>query len=115
MEIVKCLLKNGSLFDEENKNGETPLYLATRVGKQKIADYLSETKNKAEDKLPREIYTSKDPCIICMKPRNQLYVLLPCGHTSLCDKCCIKVKLEPYAKCPTCRKPIKSYKKLFFQ
>ena len=115
MEIVKCLLKNGALFDEENKNGETPLYLATRVGKQKIADYLSETKNKAENEIPKETYTNKDPCIICMKPRNQLYVLWPCSHTSLCEKCCIKVKLEPYSKCPSCRKPIKSYKKLFFQ
>ena len=101
--------------EKENKNGETPLYLAIKKGKQNIADLLSETKNRTENEIPKETYTNKDPCIICMKPRNQLYVLWPCGHTSLCEKCCIKVKLEPYSKCPSCRKPIKSYKKLFFQ
>ena len=116
IEIVKYLIENGANIDEENKNGKTPLYLAIEFGKQNIVKYLTETKNKSEEKeIPRETYSNKDPCIICMKPRNQLYALMPCGHTSMCETCCIKVKIEPYSKCPSCRKPIKSYNKIFFQ
>ena len=116
IEIVKCLVENRANIDEENKHGKSPLYLAIEFGKQNIVKYLTETKNKSEEKeIPRETYSNKDPCIICMKPRNQLYALMPCGHTSMCETCCIKVKIEPYSKCPSCRKPIKSYNKIFFQ
>ena len=114
--IVKCLMKNGALIDEENENGETPLYFAFKNGKQDVINYLTEFKTKrAENEIPKENYSNKDPCIICFKPRNELYALVPCGHTSLCETCCIKVKLEPHSKCPSCRKAIKSYMKIFFQ
>ena len=114
--MFKNLVENRANIDEENKHGKTPLYLAIEFGKQNIVKYLTETKNKSEEKeIPRETYSNKDPCIICMKPRNQLYALMPCGHTSMCETCCIKVKIEPYSKCPSCRKPIKSYNKIFFQ
>ena len=99
-----------------NKDGQSPLYLAIKEKKQNIVDYLNETKNKQyENEIPKETYSNKDPCIICFKPRNELYALVPCGHTSLCETCCIKVKLEPHSKCPSCRKAIKSYMKIFFQ
>ena len=111
-EVVKYLVENGARIDVENENGETPLFLAIKYQRQTIVDYLTE---RAENEIPKETYTNKDPCVICMKPRNQLFVLLPCGHTSLCEPCCIKLKLEPYSKCPSCRKVIKSYQKIFFQ
>ena len=71
---------------------------------------------KAENEIPEETYSNKAPCIICLSPRNGLFVLMPCGHTSLCENCCIKICYEEnHSKCPSCRKPIKSYKKIFFQ
>ena len=51
---------------------------------------------------------NKYPCIICKRPRHKIYVLLPCGHTSLCESCCLW-----YSKCPSCRKPIKSWQEIF--
>ena len=112
VEVVKCLVENGALLDSENKNGETSLSLAIKNEKQPVVDYLTA---RAENEIPKETYSNKDPCVICWKPKNQLFVLLPCGHTSLCEPCCIKLKLEPYSKCPSCRKVIKSYQKIFFQ
>lgn len=56
------------------------------------------------------------PCIICWAPRNEHYVLLPCGHVSLCKSCTIKISGQgANSNCPSCRSPILDYKKLFFQ
>ena len=75
-----------------------------------------EKKREFENANPQEtIISSRAPCIICFQPRNALYVLNPCGHTSLCEFCAIKLTEERYAKCPTCRKPVRNYIKLFFQ
>ena len=115
LEVVKFLVENGAFIDVQDKDGETPLYIAIKNEHHDIANYLSEAKARVENEFPKKTYTNKDPCIICMKPRNQLYVLLPCGHTSLCEPCCIKLKCEPNSKCPSCRKVIKSYQKIFFQ
>ena len=116
LEVVKCLAENGAFIDE--KKLQWFYYLANKKEEnRKIANYLSENgvnERRAENEFQKETYSNKDPCIICLKPLNQLYVLLPCGHTSLCESCCIKVKLQRYSMCPSCRKPIKSYQKIFF-
>ena len=115
LEVVKFLVRNGAFIDVQDKDGETPLYIAIKKEYHDIANFLSEAKARVENESLKITYTNKDLCIICLKPRNHLYVLLPCGHTSLCETCCIKVKLQPNSKCPTCRKQIKSYQKIFIQ
>ena len=115
LEVVKFLVENGAFIDVQDKDGDTPLYIAIKKKHHDIANFLSEAKARVENESPKITYTNKDLCIICLKPRNHLYVLLPCGHTSLCETCCIKVKLQPNSKCPTCRKQIKSYQKIFIQ
>ena len=52
---------------------------------------------------------------IGLEPRNGFYALNPCGHVSLCEKCCIKITNDTTPKCPTCRKGIISYLKLYNQ
>ena len=83
--------------------------------------YSNQVKKRMAEKEPEVNISSKDPCIICLEPRDGLYVLWPCGHTSLCEPCCINIFTSSAVtylnkpKCPSCRKPITEYKQLFFQ
>ena len=109
LEIFKVLINSGAQFNIKNNDGKTPLDLATD---QKVKKYLLELQNKDSDK---ETISNKDPCVICMGPKNGFYALMPCAHASLCEYCCKKITKDKFGKCPTCRKPSKSYKKIFFQ
>ena len=114
-EIVKYLVENGARIDAKNSNDKSPIYLAAENGHFDIVELLNETKKrKAETEIPEENFSNKDPCMICLGPKNGLYVLLPCGHASLCELCCLKIMFQnDYSKCPSCRKPIQDYKKVF--
>ena len=98
-ELVEFMTEFGAKFDFNN-----------------VVDYLTKMKKRKAESEPGEIINSKDPCIMCFEPRNGWYVLMPCGHTSLCESCCIKITCkDDNSKCPTCRKPINSYNQIFFQ
>ena len=114
-EIVKNLIENGARIDGKDIEDKTPIYVAAKNANFGIVELLNETKKrKAETELPEETYSNKDPCMICLGPKNGLYVLLPCGHASLCELCCLKIMFQnDYSKCPSCRKPIQDYKKVF--
>ena len=58
-EVVKCLVENGALIDEQNKDGETPLYLAIEKENHDIANYLSEAKARVEDEFPKKPIQTK--------------------------------------------------------
>ena len=130
-EMVKLLIDHGAQVDAKNNENETPFDLACKemdhaeelIGKDdtlisnfmKISKYLLEKKRDSDDKMPQENASNKALCIICSYPRNGLFVLVPCGHMSLCEPCCFDLKKQKYSKCPSCRKPIKNYTKAFFQ
>ena len=109
LEIFKVLINSGAQFDIKNNDGKTPFDLAKHY---EVKAYLLELQNKDSDK---ETISNKDPCVICMGPKNGFYALMPCAHASLCEDCCKKITKDKFGKCPTCRKPSKSYKKIFFQ
>ena len=109
LEIFKVLINSGAQFDAKDNNRQTPFDLAKD---QEVKKYLLELQIKDSDK---ETVTNKDPCVICMGPKNGFYALMPCAHASLCEDCCKKITKDKFGKCPTCRKPSKSYKKIFFQ
>ena len=109
LEIFKVLINSGAQFDIKNNDGKTPFDLAKL---HEVKAYLLELQNKDSDK---ETISNKDPCVICMCPKNGFYALMPCAHASLCEDCCKKITKDKFGKCPTCRKPSKSYKKIFFQ
>ena len=115
LDIVKCLIEHGAAFDIRNSNGETAFDLANKLENKEIAKFFMQKKRDSENKDPAKTISDKALCIICFEPRNGLHVLLPCGHTSLCELCCFNLKNEMYSKCPTCRKPVKDYQKIFFQ
>ena len=118
LEVVKLLVKNGAKIDPKDADQRNPpLFFARQSNHQNVVDYLTELmKRKAENETPEEKYSNKDSCIICFEPRNGLFVLLPCGHTSLCEFCCIEIMHKDYfPKCPSCREAIKSYTKIYFQ
>ena len=115
LEIVKLLIQHSAQVDARCKQNQTPFDLADEKEHFEIAKYLLEKKKELQsNNLPNNI-SAKALCIICLTPRNGIYVLYPCGHTSLCEPCCYKLKKEKYSKCPSCRKPIKDYTKIFFQ
>ena len=115
LDLVKCLIEHGAAFDIRNSNGETAFDLANKLENKEIAKFFMQKKRDSENKDPAKTISDKALCIICFEPRNGLHVLLPCGHTSLCELCCFNLKNEMYSKCPTCREPVKDYQKIFFQ
>ena len=117
LNIVKCLVENGAKINPQNlDNNQTPCFIALKKDFKEVADYLTKIKKRKAEDQPREIFDSKDPCVLCFEPRNEFYVLLPCGHTSLCETCCMKITCkDDNSKCPSCRKPIKSYTRIFLQ
>ena len=117
IDYVKLLVEKGARIDILNNNNETPFIIANRENREEICLFLLEKKRETENRNPEERYSisNKAPCIICLQPRNGLYVLNPCGHTSLCEMCSYKITKERYPKCPYCRKPVRSYIKLYFQ
>ena len=116
LNIVKCLVENGAKIDPKNKDNQTPCFIALKNDFKEVSNYLTKIKKRKAEDQPREIFDSKDPCVLCFEPRNEFYVLLPCGHTSLCETCCMKITCkDDNSKCPSCRKPIKSYTRIFLQ
>ena len=118
LESVKCLIENGAKAEPKNNKGEIPHLLAARFDHTDVVDFLKKTKKrKAETDVPEESFSNKAPCVICSEPRHGFFVLLPCGHTSLCEACCINLtcKGNKNGLCPTCRKPVAAYNKIFFQ
>lgn len=114
-EIVKYLIEHGAPIDTKNNISETPFDKANRNGHIEIAKYLLEKKKESKGKNPEENLSSKALCIICLTPRNEIFVLSPCGHTTLCEPCCFSIKNQTDPKCPSCRKPIIDYMKIFYQ
>ena len=136
LDKLKALIANGAQIEKKDKNGYTPLQYAVKFGKLKIVkvlvdvdakfntkDILSAHENghhdiveylteKQSEKTLKETVSNKDLCIICLSPRNGFYILYPCHHASLCESCCEKMKGR---QCPTCRKTIKSFNKIYFQ
>ena len=115
LDEVKCLIEHGASIDIRDSYGLTPLDIANMKENKDMTKLLMEKKRDTENKNPPKIISDKALCIICFEPRNGLHVLLPCGHTSLCELCCFNLKNEKYSKCPSCRKPVKDYQKIFFQ
>ena len=113
--VVKCLIKNGALLDAKDSYNQTALDKATQLGFWRIVQYLKNMMNQRPQIFPEEKISNQDLCIICLEPRNGFYAFNPCGHVSLCEKCCITITNDTTPKCPTCRKGIISYLKLYNQ
>ena len=115
LEIVKYLVENGAQIDARNKDNETPFLLSNKNRNADVSRYLLEKKRDFPSKYPLQSMSGKALCVICLAPRNGLFVLNPCGHTSFCEPCCFNITRQNYAKCPSCRKPVRDYTKIFFQ
>ena len=117
-ELVNYLIERGAQVNTKNLRNETPFDLAHQNRHFGMARYLLQKKNELEPPNPANNVNEQAPCIICFVPRNGIFALHPCGHASLCEPCCYKLKHEEDeedSKCPSCREPIENYKKIFFQ
>ena len=117
LDVLKYLVEHGAKIDIRNNKGKTAFELSKEKGHTEIAKDLLVKKREAGNENPAENLNDKARCIICLSPRNGLYSLIPCGHTSLCELCCFNLTIEKKnsSKCPSCRKPIQKYMKIFFQ
>ena len=97
-----------------NNDNKTPFDIANENQSFEIAKLLLEKKRDTLDKNPPNNISDKASCVVCFANRNELFALIPCGHTILCEPCCYTLKLEQNSKCPNCRKPIQDYMKIFF-
>ena len=115
LEMVKLLVQNGAKIDKTTIKNHTPFEIADQNNRQDIALYLLQKKREAKNIIPKENFSNKEPCIICLEPRNDLYVLNPCGHISLCEPCSYDLMRQTNPKCPSCRASVQDYSKVFFQ
>ena len=118
-ELVKYLIEKGADLNVKNRDNFTPSENASRRKNYKIMKLFLQKKadeNDVNDTYQENKITDKEPCIICYRNRNGIYVFNPCGHASLCELCCVTLMSQNDSKnCPTCRKPIQDYIKVFFQ
>ena len=112
---MKYLVERGAKIDARNNENETPFLLSNKKRHDDISKYLLEKKRDMPRKYPLEVMSEEASCIICLAPRNGLFVLNPCGHTSFCEPCCFEITTKKFAKCPSCRKAVRDYTKIFFQ
>ena len=121
LNVVRCLVEHGAQLDAKDSYNKTAWDKATQLGNFRIAQYLENKMKKNpnptifQEEILEEKISNQDLCIICLEPRNGFYALYPCGHLSLCENCCIAIKNDIAPKCPTCRKPVQNYLKLFHQ
>lgn len=50
-----------------------------------------------------------EPCCVCFEPLEQRMVLIPCGHTTVCENCLEEIN----NKCPLCMQKIQSFYKIY--
>ena len=123
LEMVKCLVENGANIELKDVDNRNPLYIAAKNGQKAIVDYLTFVKRHRHRSFEEnEILDVEDdnwkssPCVVCLVPRFDVFVLWPCGHVSMCESCCAKLMSQnSQFTCPTCRKPIQTYKQIFLQ
>ena len=116
-EIVKVLIDAGADVNIQDNLKRKPLAIAieNRHGDiaKMIIDKLQE-QNENLEPLSRRIKIN-DECPVCYGPRHDLFVFQPCGHTKICENCCIRIFHEPDGNptCPICRTRATSYTKIF--
>ena len=143
IEVMKFLIENGAQIEAKNSLGKTPLHEAVRGGLFGNVEFLVENgaqigkthvnqasgnikkilmekeiqQNEKASKtdIPEIIVSNKNPCVICLGPKNEFYVLMPCMHSSLCETCCNEITKPARPQCPSCRQPIERISKIFFQ
>ena len=114
-EHVKVLVGNGAQIDVMNDYGKTPVDIASGNIKKFLMEHQEKAEKALNDTTPEENVSNKNPCVICLAPKNGFYVLMPCMHSSLCESCSIKIMKPAHRQCPSCRQPIEKFAKIFFQ
>ena len=114
-ETVKFLVENGAQINVTDRDGNTPVGTASGKIKKFLIEKEIEQQEKASNAIPEKIISNKNPCAICLAPKNEFYILLPCMHSSLCESCCIEITKPAHSQCPSCRRPIERFAKIFFQ
>ena len=137
--IVKLLAQRINCnLNVKDKDGKTALDLALEENQLDIAKILSKeiskhiyngvplgTTTKSPKPLvkkvtwgPDEVITlphqaqNPNECIICFGLKNGIFAFQPCGHARTCERCTKKI-VERSDPCPTCRKEVKQYQKIF--
>lgn len=75
---------------------------------QKITNnrYICQNENKTQFAIYE--YTNFNKCCVCYNQLEVKKVIVPCGHTNLCDNCYKKIN-----ECPICKTPIQNFIRLY--
>ena len=116
-EIVKVLIDTGADVDIQDNLKRKPLAIAIKNGHNDIAKMITDKlqeQNENLEPLSRRIKISDD-CVVCFGPRHNVFAFQPCGHTEICEICCIRIFQEPNGNptCPICRTRATNYMKIF--
>lgn len=65
--------------------------------------------NNVIDNVVKDVINSVKDCCVCLEKIDEKYVLIPCGHTSICVKCIKKIN----KKCPICVQKFETFIKIY--
>ena len=110
-EIAKILSKEISKQLDNSIRVHNIIPLPT-VGPKPKTPFLNKTlgTTKVTTTPIREL--SRNECVICFGMKNGTFAFHPCGHAKTCEGCSKKI-IERSDPCPTCRKEVKQYLKIF--
>lgn len=97
IEVVRLLIRAGVDVDVEFKTS----YFISASTHDKIVEMISVAKFKQNKMVGNE-------CCVCFTHIDDMYALVPCGHTTLCKKC-----IDVLSYCPCCRVRIEKIMKIY--
>ena len=115
--IVQLLCDSGADLEVKTHKGKSVLEFAQEMGNSEIIAIIAQQLNKISKlKMQNEAKRTRfDDCIICFNPRQEIFVMVPCGHAKTCKTCCETILSTPgtESKCPVCRTTVTSHYKVF--
>lgn len=79
------------------------------INPKKLIEYHADQKMYLIKKISKDDNTQNE-CCVCMTEIKGKIALIPCGHTSVCEKC---VKMIEPKRCPICKNPYTSILRIY--
>ena len=115
-DLCKFLLDKGASYEIRNGDNLNAIELAKKQKVDKITDLIIE-KTIRDDKFETFDVLENiklDECVLCFKPRKEVFAFKPCNHAKTCQRCALTIMYKSFGKgtCPVCRARIKKVQKI---
>ena len=112
----KFLLDRGASYELRNNDNFNAIELAKMKKVDKITDLIIE-KTIRDDKFETFDVLENiklDECVLCFKPRKEVFAFKPCNHAKTCQRCALTIMYKSFGMgtCPVCRASISNVHKI---